>query len=387
MYFFVKILLYYQQNERISKYRESDEARIAEGQFITNYAMRLREINLLHGQRLRVKKAPGLINTYFVHRQRGVKRGATGRDHELGLSQDEQRVSFDITKDICNCSCREWNDIGIACKHIMAVLVYLKLNGLLMNPAKAHLFYHKCYLMSNLQEMYKHSIEPIWGVPLRKDNTLGPIIHGKCALGKRIRSSHNRHQSIATGRLLQGKSCAICKSKLHTKRKCPLKDLSEYDRKRCLSDLFNTTSTLIGKNKSSSSSNNDIAAFWKKVKFYRQDLSSSLEDEEEDEEETIDGENNDDDVVEEDAESEEDDTDDGDSGSSEKDDDDDGDRVEYYEDDVEDNTTVVPSSSSNPSTTTTAISSSWYDTIVNSFLAFRMNRRELHTSTSSASTI
>jgi hypothetical protein len=207
--------------------------------FLSNHALEIRSQNLKDAQRLRVQKDHGASNCYRVHRNRGNHRSATGKDSELGISHDEQTVVINIEEGVCNCTCNDLADYRIACKHIIAALIHLRKNHYLQDYSKAHMFYHKCYLVENIKNAYKESIKTLWGPILEKTNTMGPIVGSKSHLGKRIRSAHNRHQSKKTGRVL--KKCSICRFSNHTRRKCPMRDLSVEDRKQALADIFENT--------------------------------------------------------------------------------------------------------------------------------------------------
>lgn len=207
-----------------------------EDQFLTKYAIEIRGKCYNDAQRLRVTKDHGTLNSYRVFRGRGNKRSATGKDAELGISHDEQTVYINFEKEICNCTCYDVSDNKMICKHIVAVMIHLRKKKMLEDPTKAHMFYHRCYWMDNLKEAYKENIETVWGSALVKTDTLGPIVGHTSNLGKRIRSAHNRHQAKRSGRL--PKRCSICRLSNHTRRKCPMKDLSEEDRKRALADVF-----------------------------------------------------------------------------------------------------------------------------------------------------
>lgn len=132
-----------------------------------------------------------------------------------------------------SCSCRSWELTGIPCKHAVAVIWNMSVNGMQVgNPEQ---WVNKVYKVSTWKTAYMHTIEPINGVelwnPSNCPTTLRPPKH-KVQIGRpkknRRKSKEEVMSSIANNLAKNGKltrkghvkHCGKCKKPGHNARTC-----------------------------------------------------------------------------------------------------------------------------------------------------------------------
>lgn len=145
-------LFYCQQNQRISAYRKQDSRRqlVEEGSLISSKAMEQVKKNLTYAQSLKVdykqpttsvssshssssSRTTNLQMEFFVYRQRGAKRSASGKDNEIGLEETKYLVYLNLECKVVNCTCLAHKMDMLPCSHIIAVLIDRKRQGILFH--------------------------------------------------------------------------------------------------------------------------------------------------------------------------------------------------------------------------------------------------------------
>ncbi|KAL2894817.1 Antiviral helicase SKI2 [Bienertia sinuspersici] len=133
-------------------------------------------------------------------------------------------VSHKLDKLIVNledktCTCRKWNLTGIPCSHAIACIFFMH--------QEAETYVHPYYLRETYLRAYSTSIPPIEGDrhwPKVDIDLLPPPIKIGPGRPRRNRRKDPYEDPKKKGKLTrhgQVLSCSVCKSKDHTKRKCP----------------------------------------------------------------------------------------------------------------------------------------------------------------------
>ncbi|KAI3727481.1 hypothetical protein L6452_16097 [Arctium lappa] len=128
-----------------------------------------------------------------------------------------------------SCSCRRWELIGMPCKHAVATIWFMALNG--VDVGLPENWVHKCYWLDTWMNVYSFKMAPINGPTLwPKSNcptTLTPPTH-HVQVGrpkkKRKRTADELSQSIVKGSKISKVgttvTCAKCHKKGHNSRTC-----------------------------------------------------------------------------------------------------------------------------------------------------------------------
>jgi hypothetical protein len=189
--------------------------------FLNQKATNIFNRNLSEAQNYKVVSKPGAPNVYMVSRK-------NGRGNISGNNQAEEYIVFFNEEDkTCNCRCLANGINGAACKHIYAVIIKLDKRYIFHDEEKAAMLFHQCFFKKNLEAAYRLVINQTHGSSLKCDNMQGPVITSKSHLGKRIRSSHNRHQSKSSG--VKISHCSKCGECGHNISSCEFKDYSDAD--------------------------------------------------------------------------------------------------------------------------------------------------------------
>ncbi|KAJ9542115.1 hypothetical protein OSB04_028621 [Centaurea solstitialis] len=127
------------------------------------------------------------------------------------------------------CSCRHWELTGMPCKHAVATIWYMAMNG--EGAGLSESWAHECYWLSTWKKVYDFKLSPINGPKLWPENdsptTLTPPKH-HIQVGrpkkKRLRTTDDASQSVVKGSKISkagtSVTCAKCHNKGHNSRTC-----------------------------------------------------------------------------------------------------------------------------------------------------------------------
>ena len=182
-----------------------------------------------------IDKCEGPLTPHATNLLEKIKRDASqyicqfngaGKYQVAGPWMDQCVVNFNEK----TCTCRRWEIIGIPCKHAVAAMWDMELNG--QKVGSPEQLVHPTYWLQTWKEMYKVKIDPIngrgmWPISQCPTTLLPPKHHKQVGRPKKKRRKTKDElaaRSSNNGKKLTKKwmtvTCSKCKNRGHNARSC-----------------------------------------------------------------------------------------------------------------------------------------------------------------------